>query len=63
LLRPSFHLGKSDSWEQDMELDDTLDEAPPLLVSNDADDVPQLVHKTTEDAPILKVPITIVTGR
>jgi hypothetical protein len=46
-----------------MEFDDTSEEAPPLLVSNDADDVPQLVQKSTDNAPTIKVPITIVTGR
>jgi len=49
-----------------MDLDDGTDDSPPLLVAADdkpALPVPERLDAALEDLNIVKVPITIVTGR
>jgi len=49
-----------------MDLDDELDDAPPLLVIDDGNpraETPTGLEAEMEDLSITKVPITIVTGR
>jgi hypothetical protein len=50
----------------EMDLDDTPDDFPPLLVAvddNPALKVPEQLDVAIEDLNIVKVPVTIVTGR
>jgi len=49
-----------------MDLDDELDDAPPLLVIDDGNtraEAPAGLEAEMEDMSITKVPITIVTGK
>lgn len=70
-FRPYIHIRKSLAGTSplclerfsamDMEIDD--EEAPPLLVTDDAPDASFTVATELEELNVTKVPITIVTGR